>query len=80
MKNKDLIIMHLLIGALFVFMMIMVHYEVKAAIEEYNDGICLNCGGNYHLAGVYHVKNSGDYYIYECENCHHTFKSPGPRG
>ena len=77
---KNIILAVLLIFCILIFVITMAKYEVNAAVEEYNHGICLNCGGNYHLAGAYHIKNSGDYYIYECENCHHTFRSPGPRG
>lgn len=49
--------------------------EVKQSIEYWNNGICENCGGEYKFSGATHVKNSGDYYYYTCEECGHTIKT-----
>lgn len=48
-----------------------VHEDLKA---EYNNGICLKCGGHYHLVAVKNktASNSEIYYYYECEKCYHV--------
>ena len=49
-------------------------YEVKKSEQFWNNGICTECGGNYHLVAV--TKNStvdhSKEYTYECKNCFHT--------
>ena len=34
----------------------------------WNNGNC-ECGGEWHLFDIEHLKNSGKLYYYECENC-----------
>ena len=42
--------------------------EIKA---EYNNGICQDCGGHYHLI----VRTNASRYIYECDKCYRTLSS-----
>lgn len=48
--------------------------EIKKSEQNWNNGICTECGGNYHLVAV--TKNStvdhSKEYTYECKNCFHT--------
>ena len=43
--------------------------ESKMDEEQYNDGTCVYCDGNYKLTSVNHVKNGGELYYYSCDNC-----------
>lgn len=46
--------------------------EHKNSEKNYNNGICTECGGEYHFSSAQHIKNSGDKYYYTCKDCGHT--------
>lgn len=62
----------LLIALVFVAGCLFAVHESKVAKENYNNGICTNCGGEYCFTSSEHIKNSGDRYYYACEDCGHT--------
>ena len=43
--------------------------ETKMDEEQYNEGVCVYCDGNYKLTSVDHLKNGGELYYYSCNNC-----------
>lgn len=43
--------------------------EQKYDAEQWNNGHCLVCDGEYNLIDVEHHRNGGDTYYYECEDC-----------
>ena len=43
--------------------------EEKIDVETWNNGHCEECGGSWKLINVDHIKNGGDNYYYECEEC-----------
>lgn len=45
--------------------------EVKAADENYNNGVCTECGGHFEFSGGSQYKTHHEYY-YTCDNCGHT--------
>lgn len=47
-------------------------HEANVSRENYNNGICAECGGEYRFASATHIKNNGDRYYYTCESCGHT--------
>ena len=63
-----------LTGALMATAIIGAINEAKASITAYNEGICANCGGEYHLSGAYRIRDSS-YYIYTCEECGHSIET-----
>ena len=71
---RTLIILIILVGiiALAVFGTLA---EVKSANAHWNNGVCENCGGEYKFSSAVHIRNSGDYYYYTCEDCGHTIKT-----
>ena len=58
---------------------IMTLFEIKSAEyqeEIWNNGICENCGGHYHLVTAYTKGEYGQvtYYVYECDECGNKLK------
>ena len=49
--------------------------EQKIDEENYNNGICTECGGNYIFSSAVHIRNNGDDYYYTCDKCGHTIKT-----
>ena len=47
-------------------------HQRKVSKENYNDGICAECGGEYRFASAEHTKSGDDRYFYTCEDCGHT--------
>lgn len=47
-------------------------YETQISVDNYNGGVCSECGGEYRFSSAEHYKNSGDLYYYTCEDCGHT--------
>ena len=47
-------------------------HEASTSRENYNNGVCVECGGEYRFTSAQHIKNGGDRYYYTCENCGHT--------
>jgi hypothetical protein len=50
--------------------------ETNQSEEEYNNGICSECGGHYKFVSSSHIKNSSDEYYYSCEDCGYTIMTP----
>lgn len=46
-----------------------------AGEEIYNNGICKECGGHYHIVGT-PTKNY-HFYVYECDQCGESFSTTG---
>lgn len=69
------IVFIILVGALICVAFIGGTQEAKASIAAYNNGICTECGGEYRLCGAYYVRNSGDHYIYVCQECGHGIET-----
>lgn len=46
-----------------------------ASEEIYNNGICKECGGHYHIVGTPTHKHH--MYVYECDQCGDTFQTVG---
>lgn len=66
--------------ALFFIAVIMVGtiagiHEEKTSKENYNNGICSICGGQYRFESAVHIKSQGDRYFYTCQECGHTIQS-----
>lgn len=51
--------------------------EMKHDWANWNNGICEKCGGEFNLNSVYHIKNSGDVFVYECDTCGHVIETHG---
>lgn len=54
-------------------------FEIKDAEyqeERWNNGICENCGGHYHLVTAYTKGKYSEvtYYVYECDECGNKLK------
>ncbi len=65
----------LIIVSLFGFVLIMATAVLRATkpqafSDEYNNGICQICGGNYHFSG-----GNNYVYFYTCDNCDHTIET-----
>lgn len=41
--------------------------------EIYNNGVCQECGGHYHIVGTPHHRHQ--FYVYECDKCGNSFQS-----
>lgn len=46
--------------------------EANQSKEEYNNGICSECGGHYKFVSSSYIRNSSDEYYYSCEDCGYT--------
>lgn len=46
-------------------------YKIK---NNYNDGVCIECGGDYKFFQVI-GRNSGTYYLYKCKDCDYIIES-----
>lgn len=59
------------------FSLVIISYSVMKteAKDNWNDGICVECGGEYRLVNTFWSQVYGTMYTYECENCHHAFDS-----
>ena len=62
----------LFIVIIFVAGIFITIYESKTSKENYNNGICTECGGEYRFSSSEHIKNSGNKYYYTCKDCGHT--------
>ena len=49
--------------------------ETKLDSANWNNGICAECGGEFNLNSVYHIKNSGNVFVYECDTCGHVIET-----
>ena len=47
----------------------------KEAKDNWNNGVCIECGGKYHLVSTAWSTVNETKYTYECEKCHHAFDS-----
>lgn len=59
----------------FAILIIGTRYEIKMDKEEYNNGICSFCGGEYRFTSAVHYRNGGDRYYYTCDECGHTIET-----
>ena len=48
-------------------------FEMKWDAEDWNNGICSVCEGEYKFSGATKYRTS-HYYYYTCENCDHTIE------
>lgn len=48
-------------------------YETEKDERMYNNGICSECGGKYHLVGASNSHGNRDY-VYECSECLYTIE------
>lgn len=62
----------LFVVLIFAAGILIANHESKVSKENYNNGICSECGGEYRFTSAQHIKNSGDRYYYTCEDCGHT--------
>lgn len=46
--------------------------EANQSEEEYNNGICSECGGHYKFVSSSYIRNDSDEYYYSCEDCGYT--------
>ncbi len=46
--------------------------EANQSEEEYNNGICSECGGHYKFVSSSYIRNGSDEYYYSCEDCGYT--------
>lgn len=67
MSEKVFTVIIILLIALSVFGAI---YERKNDDKIWNNGYCLECGCPWHYQDMYHIKNSGDIYIYADKEGH----------
>lgn len=51
--------------------------EAKHDKTNWNSGICEECGGEFNLNSVYHIKNLGDTFVYECDTCGRVIETHG---
>lgn len=49
--------------------------ETDIIPDEYNNGICLECGGNYEFLTIIGHQHSNDY-IYKCDKCGNIIEEP----
>ena len=56
----------------FLFTMALV-VETTTDQESWNNGHCVECGGEYKFSGASQHRGNHDYY-YSCEDCDHTIK------
>lgn len=47
--------------------LVIVYANYRAGLVIYNNGICMSCGGHYHIVGT-PTKNH-HFYTYECDKC-----------
>ena len=57
----------IIIGGIFGIM-----YQGDIDCENYNEGICTQCGGNYIFSSAVYHQTSGHEYYYTCDSCGHT--------
>lgn len=69
MKNKVFYLALPVILVVIIWIFTNVFHPV--AVDEYNNGICKECGGHYHLKD--YTVNS---FLYECDTCENTVLSP----
>lgn len=90
-KETWLFIIPIILGvAIFITLIVVGVKEEERVTAEYNNGICLKCGGHYELFDVVsstsvwdsgsgenrHVWSSTSYrYIYKCDTCHRALES-----
>ena len=75
MKDYSIIIFLLALALVFAIMIIGTSYEKKWDEEEYNNGICSLCGGEYKFTSTVHYHNGGNRYYYTCDKCGHTIET-----
>ena len=71
-KYFGTILFILLIAFIFTSGILFAARQSKIAEENYNNGICTECGGEYRFTSSEHRANDGDRYYYACEGCGHT--------
>lgn len=70
MKNKDSIGFLIVIVLLIAVAVIGAICEKKIDEKAWNNGYCSECGCPWHYQDMYHIKNSGDIYIYADKEGH----------
>ena len=61
-----------IIGAIIMIFLLIESYLITS--EEYNDGICKECGGHYEYVESVGHKHSTSY-IYKCDKCGHRIET-----
>lgn len=68
---KSYIFLCVWIWFLFCILIVVNSYFDKYKVKQYNDGICLECGGEYeYFSVVSHLNNTR--YIYKCNKCNNV--------
>lgn len=52
----------------------LIYFQKTVDDENWNNGNCLQCGGQYELQSVTHTNTSGNQYYYVCKNCGYTIR------
>lgn len=68
---RDKIIASIIVLAVTFGLMCGIYHECSSAIDRWNNGIHIDCGGTYQFSGVAKYRNSASYY-YTCDKCGHT--------
>lgn len=61
--------------ALIVIALIACYANYSAGKEIYNNGVCKECGGHYHIVGTPTYRHP--FYVYECDQCGDSFQTVG---
>jgi hypothetical protein len=65
-KLVGTIIVSIFIGFVIAGMLV---WETDTNETKWNNGYCYNCGTEWTLVNVQHVKNDSTHYYYTCDNC-----------
>lgn len=79
MKDKLIAIIIAVIFTVVVVVLVSIIPGCHADVirDQYNGGVCRDCGGHYHLVAVAgHLANTT--YVYECDKCYKTISSTDP--